>query len=191
MRFGQLSQRQALLAGLTIGLLMIVVLESMGQPWWCQCGSLVLWTSDALSSHNSQHLLDPYSFSHFQHGLVFYYALWFFTRDRLSLWSRATLMFGLEAVWEVFENTPWTIERYRAATISLDYYGDSVFNSLGDLASCALGFAFAAAVPVWGSLTVYLMVEIGMLWLIRDSLLLNIVMLICPLDVIKDWQQGV
>ncbi len=191
MLFGKLSSRQAIFLGLGISLLMVVILKLMGQPWWCKCGGLYLWTSDSVSSHNSQHLIDPYSFSHFQHGLVFYYALWFFARDRLNLASRIVVMLGLEAIWELIENTPMTIERYRAATISLDYFGDSVFNSIGDLASCALGFAFAASLPAWSSLAAYLIVEVGMLWLIRDSLLLNVVMLFYPLEFIKSWQQGI
>ncbi len=169
---------------------MVLVLKVMGQPWWCKCGQLYLWTNDSISSHNSQHLGDPYSFSHFQHGLGFYLALWLLLRHHLNLASRALMMIGLEAVWEIFENTPFTIERYRAMTISLDYYGDSVLNSLGDLASCALGFFCAATLPLWGSVASYLVIELGMLWLIRDSLFLNILMLVHPLESIKNWQKG-
>ena len=103
----------------------------------------------------------------------------------------ALIAVGIEACWEIAENSSFVIERYRAATISLDYFGDSVFNSIGDLASCALGFAFAASLPAWSSLAAYLIVEVGMLWLIRDSLLLNVVMLFYPLEFIKSWQQGI
>lgn len=186
----QLSKRQALLGSLGLALLMVLVLKTMGQPWWCKCGQLYPWTNDSVSSHNSQHLGDPYSFSHFQHGLFFYLALWLLFRHRLNLASRGLLMVGLEAVWEIFENTPFTIERYRAMTISLDYYGDSVLNSLGDLASCALGFLFAATLPAWTSAAGYLIIELTMLWFIRDSLLLNILMLVYPLESIKNWQQS-
>lgn len=186
----QLSRRQALFASLAVAFLMVLALKGMGQPWWCQCGQFFLWTNDSVSSHNSQHLGDPYSFSHFQHGLFFYLAFWLLLRHRLDLASRGLLMVGLEAAWEVFENTPFTIERYRAMTISLDYYGDSALNSLGDLASCVLGFLFAATLPVWVSVTGYLVIELGMLWLIRDSLLLNILMLVHPLESIRNWQQG-
>ena len=162
----------------------------MGRLWWCKCGSWALWTSDTVSSHNSQHLVDPYSFSHFQHGLAFYLVLWLLLRHRLDVAWRGVATVGLEALWEIFENTPFTIERYRAGTISLDYYGDSITNSLGDLASCALGYLFAATLPVWTSIAVYLTVEIGMLLTIRDSLLLNILMLVHPSEAIKSWQQG-
>jgi hypothetical protein len=184
------SRRHGVLACLGLLLMAVVVLRLMGRVWWCKCGSWALWTSDVISSHNSQHWLDPYSFSHFQHGLAFYWLLWLMLGDRLSVLWRGVVTVGLESLWEIFENTPFTIERYRAATISLDYYGDSVFNSLGDLASCAAGFAFAATVPVWGAVGTYLAVELIMLAAIRDSLLLNIVMLIQPSDAIRHWQQG-
>lgn len=182
--------RSKAFVGVAVALAMVGVLRAMGRLWWCKCGSSNPWTSDVISSHNSQHLLDPYSFSHFQHGLVFYLLLWLGLRQRCDVATRGLLMLGLEAAWEVFENTPFTIERYRAATISLDYYGDSILNSLGDLASCAAGYLFAATVPVWGSVVAYVGVELGMIWLIRDSLLLNILMLVHPLDSVRRWQQG-
>lgn len=184
------SSRSKAVLGLIVVLATVAALQGMGRLWWCACRSPVPWTSDVISSHNSQHLLDPYSFSHFQHGLVFYLLLWALLRHRLDVMSRGLLMLGLEASWEIFENTPFTIERYRAATISLDYYGDSILNSIGDLASCTAGYLFAAAVPTWASIIAYLAVELGMILLIRDSLLLNVLMLVHPVDAVRRWQQG-
>lgn len=182
--------RTTALLALAVAAVMVTTLRLMSRVWWCKCGQWNLWTSDTVSSHNSQHLVDPYSFSHFQHGLVLYLLLWLLLRNRLDVVNRGLLTLVLEACWEIFENTPFTIERYRAATISLDYYGDSIVNSLGDLVSCAAGFLFAATVPVWGGVATYLAIEFGMLVIIRDSLLLNILMLVHPVEAIKRWQQG-
>ena len=162
----------------------------MGQSFWCDSGDLSPWSAAINSSHNSQHLADPYTLTHVLHGILLYAALWAVAGTRLSTMNRFAVAMGLEAVWEIFENTPFIIERYRFGTVSLDYYGDSIFNSLGDLLACALGFGAAAALPVWGSAVAVLAVETLLLIWIRDSLLLNVVMLVRPLESIRDWQLG-
>ena len=162
--------------------LMVLTLDWLGRIYWCACGQLSLWTSDVNSSHNSQHLFDAYSFSHFQHGIFFYIAL---SLIKLPYFFLAVL---LEAAWEVLENTPFTIERYRAATFSLNYYGDSIFNSLGDLMSCTLGYYVTSKLPWKLVIAIYVIVEAVMLITIRDSLTINVIMLIHPLDSIKALQ---
>ena len=127
-----------------------VVLRAMGRVWWC---SLADWTPlsfDTWSPHNSQHLLDAYSFTHFQHGLAFFLLLAVPGRHRW-VGQRWLLALGVEGAWEILENTPLIIDRYREATVSLDYYGDSIANSLSDLACCASGYLFASRVPWWAT----------------------------------------
>jgi hypothetical protein len=178
--------------GVAFGLVgaMVVTLRAMGRVWWCKCAawSPVSWT--VASSHNSQHLLDAYSFSHFQHGLLFLPGLLWLGRGRLPVAGAVLGSVALEALWEVVENTPLIIDRYRAATISLDYSGDSVANSLSDVACCTLGALFAARAPWWVTAVVFLVIEGGMLASIRDSLLLNVWMLAAPSDLIRTWQAG-
>jgi len=166
-----------------------VALFAMGRIWWCGCGSPVLWSWDVWSKHNSQHLIDPYSFSHVLHGLLFYGATSLLLRGRL-LGLRLVVALLLESAWEIFENTPMVIQRYREATISLDYYGDSIVNSMGDIAACALGFVLASKLPTRVSILGFVTVEIVMLLWIRDSLTLNVLMLIHPVEGIKIWQAG-
>jgi hypothetical protein len=157
----------------------------MGRPWWCDCQATALWIADTLSHHTSQHLVDPYSFSHFQHGLVFF--LLCALIKRYSLW----IPLIMEACWELLENSNFIIKRYRASTIALDYFGDSVINSLGDLASCYIGFLIACKLSVRQIILLYIAIEIFMITLYRDSLILHVIMLLYPVQVIKNWQQGV
>jgi len=140
--------------------------------------------------HNSQHLIDPYSFTHLLHGIALYGIVWLLLGSKTTPATRAVMVIATEAVWEVFENTSFVIERYREATISLDYYGDSVLNSLADIVACVGGVVVAMTVPIWASTTVFIVVEVALLIWIRDSFLLNILMLALPLDAIKDWQMG-
>lgn len=165
-------------------------LHLMGQPWWCAQGDLAPWATDINSPHNSQHLVDAYTFTHLLHGIALYAILWAVTGRELGQRRRFIIAMALEAAWEVFENTDLVIGRYREATISLDYFGDSVVNSLGDLAACAVGYGVAMALPAWASVAAFAGVEILLLLWIRDSLLLNIVMLVRPLEAIKAWQMG-
>jgi len=178
------------LAAAGVIVLMIFALRSQGRIWWCKWGDIALYVHQAWNStHTSQHLFDPYSFTHVLHGVLFFWlaGLLFY---KLSLNWQFLIAIAAEAGWEVLENSAYIIERYRQNTASLDYFGDSVMNSVGDVAACAVGFCVAAAVGKWRSLIFFFVVELVLLLWIRDGLLLNILMLIYPLDAVKSWQTG-
>lgn len=185
-------KRQPIVPILTIVaiILLAAVAEfSMGRQPICKCGVVKLWHGVVQSSENSQHLSDWYTPSHIVHGIWFFFFTWLLLR-RWPIGWRLALAVAVEAAWEVIENTPFTIERYRAATISLDYYGDSIINSMSDVTAMMLGFGFAASVR-WGwSALAILAMEIGVALVIRDNLFLNILMLIHPFEAIKQWQAG-
>ena len=164
-------------------------LYAMGQVPICKCGYVKAWHGVVASSENSQHLTDWYSFSHVLHGFGFYALLWLAAR-RWSVSARLVAAVVLEAAWEILENTPFVINRYREVTIALDYYGDSVINSAMDIVSMAAGFLIAARVPVWATIALAVATELLLAWWIRDNLTLNILMLIYPLDAVLQWQQG-
>jgi hypothetical protein len=164
-------------------------LRYQGRLWWCACGQPNLWAGDTKSSHNSQHVFDPYSLTHVLHGVIFY-GLLTWGLPRMSLAWRLALAVSLEAGWEVFENTELVIQRYRTATLALGYQGDTVANSLGDVVSCAIGFLLARRLRIRYSVALFVAIEVVLLFWIRDSLLLNIVMLIHPMEAIKAWQMG-
>jgi len=181
------------LTGLLIlgGLLVVTtaVLRIEGRRWWCACGQLRFWISDPLSSHCSQHLLDPYALTHVLHGIAFYGVITFLL-PRLTPVRNFTASMVLEAVWEAVENSAFVIERYRTATAALGYEGDSVVNSLGDVAACALGWAFARRMGWKWSVALWVAIELLLLIWIRDNLLLNVVMLFLPNESLKQWQLG-
>ena len=181
------STRRALLAiGATI-LATAAILLAMGRTPWCACGSAVPWAWDVWTRHNSQHAIDPYWFTHVLHGLAFYGGLWLVARRVAVAW-RGVIAIVLESAWEVLENTDAIIERYRAVTMSLDYFGDSVVNSAFDILACALGFWIAARLrPRW-SVALFVAVELVLLFWVRDGLLINIIMLLYPIDALKQWQ---
>ena len=166
-----------------------LMLWGQGRVWWCSQGDYVPWSWDIWSAHNSQHFIDPYSFTHISHGMIEFFALGLIFRRMPVAW-RLVLAMSLEGSWEVIENTNYVINRYREATISLNYYGDSIINSLSDITCCGLGFLISYKLRFWKSFAVFLASEAVLIVWIRDSLLINVVMLIYPLDAIKHWQSG-
>ena len=183
-----LSRYWALVVAAIVGTAAIV-LSLMGRVPICACGYVKLWHGVVLSSENSQHLSDWYTFSHIIHGFAFYGVLHLLA-PRGSLGARLAAATLLEASWEVFENTDSVINRYREATIALDYYGDSIINSIADIAAMIAGFVAASRLRVWMVVALAAAVELFVLWWIRDNLTLNILMLVHPIDVVRQWQQG-
>lgn len=164
-------------------------LLSIGREPICKCGYIKLWHGQVVSSENSQHIADWYTPSHIIHGFLFFGLLWLVAR-RLSFAWRLALATLIETLWEIVENSDAVIERYRSVTISLDYYGDSVLNVVADIAAMILGFVLASRLPVWATVTLALGFEALTIWLIRDGLALNVLMLFYPLDAVATWQAG-
>ena len=164
-------------------------LHRQGRAWFCACGRVLAWTGEAWSGNTSQHLFDPYSFTHVLHGFVFCGLLaWGLPR---APWQwKLCLALALEALWELIENTEFVVRRYRENTMALGYEGDTVFNSLGDILACALGFLLARQLGWRRATAVFALTEIALLILIRDSLLLSVLMLLRPVEALKNWQAG-
>jgi hypothetical protein len=178
-----------------IGLIAVIVagtaavLHGMGRVFFCTCGQVRFWAGGVHTPDNSQQLADWYSFSHMVHGMLFFAALWFLAR-RMPIPWRLAMAVTIECGWEILENSPIIIDRYRAATIAIGYTGDSILNSLSDVAMMALGFLIAAKLPWRWTVALALAMEVATLIIIRDNLTLNVLMLIWPIDAIRLWQAG-
>ena len=168
----------------------ICVLRLLGRSWLCQCGQLRLWVADAYSAHTSQHLADPYSFTHLQHGLVLYWLVRWIVPKWKWPWQ-FWLVLTVECGWEILENTPQIINRYRDATAALGYTGDTIINSAGDILACAIGALAAQRLGWRRTWLLFVAIEVALLLTIRDSLLLNVLMLLTPLEAVKQWQMQV
>lgn len=167
----------------------VVLLLLQGRVWWCQAGDVVPWSWNIWSTHNSQHIIDPYSFTHVLHGVLEFWLI-SLVFPRVPLAWRFFMAIFVESSWEVAENTSYVIQRYREETMSLDYFGDSIINSLADIVCCGLGFFIAYKLRFWKSLALFIATEVILILTIRDSLIINIIMLTWPIEALKNWQVG-
>ena len=183
--------RPYIVAAIALFALTAGILLAMGRIPICKCGYVKLWQGIVVSSENSQHLSDWYTFSHIIHGFAFYFLFWLIGGRRgWPIGLRLVLAVVLEAGWEILENTPLIINRYRAQTIALDYYGDSVINSLSDILAMVGGFVLAARLPVAVTIALTIGMELWVAYWIRDNLTLNILQLLYPTDAVLRWQKG-
>ncbi|HXE29003.1 MAG TPA: DUF2585 domain-containing protein [Stellaceae bacterium] len=189
MRAAKLTATHCLLIALGLIAVQAVVEHAMGRVTICTCGYVKFWEGEVNSSGNSQHLTDWYSFSHLIHGFGFYLLFWLVGR-RWPIGLRFLAALTLEISWEMIENSSLIIDRYRAETISLDYYGDSIINSVSDTLMAVVGFWLAYYLPVTVIVALTIAMEVGVGYAIRDNLTLNIIMLIHPVPWIKAWQSA-
>jgi len=185
----RLSSRTVAIAVVAIVAVTAAILLSMGREPTCTCGYVKLWHGVAASSETSQHIADWYTPSHIVHGFLFY-GLLFLVARQWPIGARLIAATMMEGGWEILENTPLIIERYRETTIALNYYGDSVLNSVCDIGWMILGFTLAWRLPVGASMALIFASEMGGAYAIRDNLSLNILMLLYPLEAVRRWQAG-
>jgi hypothetical protein len=167
----------------------VVILNLEGRQWWCPAGDLPPWAWDIWTQHNSQHLIDPYSFTHVLHGVLEFWILGLLFPRLRPVW-RLFVAALVESSWEVAENSSYFIARYREETISLNYFGDSIINSISDIICCATGFTIAYKLRFWWSMVLFVLTEVVLIVWIHDSLIINFIMLIRPIEAIKKWQMG-
>ncbi|MEX0752065.1 MAG: DUF2585 family protein [Xanthobacteraceae bacterium] len=184
-----ISFRACLLIGAGFIALQALALLAMGHPLICTCGTIKLWHGGISSPENSQHLTDWYTYSHVIHGFGFYLLLWFIA-PRMPLGLRFAIAIGLEAGWEIVENAPLIMDRYRQSALAQGYFGDSVVNSVVDTLAAALGLVLARILPVWIIVALVIGLELFAVYTIRDNLTLNIIQLIRPSESISQWQMG-
>ncbi|MES2136293.1 MAG: DUF2585 family protein [Pseudomonadota bacterium] len=184
-----MTSRRATLVACLIPIAAAAILLALGRSPICTCGAVDLWVGTRDSPKTSQMLADWYSLSHIVHGLIFYALLWL-TARRMPVQWRLVIALLVESSWEVIENTPLVIDRYRETTAALGYTGDSVINSLSDIAMMAIGFLVARKLPVWASVALLIALELVPLFVIRDNLTLNVWNLLAPNPAVAVWQAG-
>lgn len=169
--------------------ILAIILSAMGRPPICPCGTISLWNGVVESNQNSQQFSDWYSFSHIIHGFIFFgLSRWLLPRQ--PLWVGLVIALGIEGAWEILENSPIIIDRYREVTMAYGYSGDSVLNSVSDAVFMVLGFVAASRMRWWQTVGIAIAFELFTLWAIRDNLTLNVLMLVSPVEAVKQWQAG-
>lgn len=185
----QMSLSAALLVSAGFIAAQVILELTVGRPLICTCGTVKLWVGNVLSPENSQQLTDWYTYTHIIHGFGLYLLLWLIA-PRTSFSLRLALAIGLEATWEVVENTAFVIDRYRQSALAQGYIGDSIINSVGDTVAGAFGFFLARIMPVWSTIVLAIALELFVGFMVHDNLTLNIIQLIHPNSVISHWQSG-
>lgn len=180
-----------------IGLMLVMTAATLrwqGRVWWCEQGDWAFWISDVWTSHCSQHWADPYTVTHMSHGLIFWTVMYFgfrwFPKLAVPMRWRLSVAVAIAAAWEIIENTEFVINRYRTVTMSLDYMGDSVANAVGDVVACGIGFMIARWLGWKWAMGIFVLTEIVLLFVMRDNLTLNVLMLFWPIEAVKQWQSS-
>lgn len=181
------SLRTIFLIALVIVAIQGVTLSYFGQPPVCPCGVLKVWEPTLTGVGNNQQMFDWYTFSHIIHGLLFYLLLWVLF-PRMPVLIRLLIAMGIEMSWEILENTPWTIAHYRKQPLAANYAGDSILNSIMDTCSMIAGFFLARRLPVWAAILLVVTFELGVAFVIRDNLTLNILNFFYQFDAVSEWQ---
>ncbi len=188
-----IPNRTTILVSIGIAVAAVVILLLMGRPPICECGDIKLWHGDINSAGNSQHIADWYTPSHIIHGPIFYalgwllFVKWKIGGESAFRWGLPLAVF-LEAAWEVLENTPMVIERFRSVTANWGYSGDSVLNSFADIGWMAFGFWLAMKLPVKVTVVLAVFMELLAAYVVRDGLTLTVIMLLFPVEAIAEWQ---